>query len=132
MQVQEIDEIAIKIANLKEKKKELEKEVSSIEKDLDFNELRLSEILLEQGKTSWEVQGVGKFGIRISSNWSTEDRSKLIEYFKTNNPEMLTVNSNSLKAWANAEREANPGWDYKAIGLADPFEKKKITYTRSK
>lgn len=132
MEVLEIDQLARRIAALKEAKGEKEDELKEINKDLDSAELRFSEILLEQNKTKWDVSGLGSFDIRISTNWSVGERNTLINYFKESNPGMLTVNAMTLKAWANAERENNPDWDYRQIGLNDPFEKKKITFKRSK
>ncbi len=109
MEVEKINEIAIKIADLKEKKKLLDEQSSGIEKELKLVQDDFLEILAEEGKPNWFVEGYGLFSPKKANYYKVKDAEALRKWLEAHDlANMLSVNSQTLRAWVNAKETVEP------------------------
>lgn len=127
MQIQELNDLAIKIAEIKDQKDSLNKQLSELEKKLEPLQDRFNEILVEQGKPNWYVEGYGLFSPSKANWYKVKDYPKLREYMRGQGlDDMLTVNANALRGWLNAM----PEWNSKFDEMVELTPKLSVSYKR--
>lgn len=127
MKIQELNDLAIKIAEIKDQKDILNKQLSELEKKLDPLQERFNEILVEQGKPNWYVEGYGLFSPSKSNWYKVKDYPRLREYMRGQGlDDMLTVNANALRGWLNAM----PEWNSKFDEMVELTPKLSVSYKR--
>jgi len=127
MQIQELNDLAIKIAEIKDQKDNLNKQLSELEKKLEPLQDRFNEILVEQGKPNWYVEGYGLFSPSKANWYKVKDYPKLREYMRGQGlDDMLTVNANALRGWLNAM----PEWNSKFDEMVELTPKLSVSYKR--
>ena len=135
MEIADLNNLAENIARLRRDKAEVKKQSTAIEEQIQLLESQLIDMLTEADKSNWEVKGLGIFRIVKANRYKTSDKDKLLSYFLGHIDQhgnydlrrMLSVNSNTLNAWANREEELN----HTEIGV-EPYIRNSISFTAKK
>lgn len=130
MEVGEIDQLAVQVAELKRQKSELDEKLKEINDQCSEAERMLSEALIEEGKDKWIVKGVGTLSLRVSTYWNITDNNALVKFLERNAPEMIKIHPTTIRGWANDFRQQmidqQNAVDFDQIGIK-PYDKVAIS-----
>lgn len=127
MLIEELNNLAVEIAGLKDLKKQLDKESAECEAKLEPLQEKFNELLVQEGKPNWYVEGYGLFSPKISNWYKVLDYPKLRDHLRaTGLDDMLTVNANALRGWLNAMEDRK-----KFDGIVEQTPKLSISFKRS-
>jgi hypothetical protein len=118
-----------------EGKKKIYKEADS---KYEEQRAKLLSILQASGKSKYYVDGIGTVSQAIKTSVkvprSTEDKKAMLEYFRSLGEEVYygyaTVNSQTLNAYINQQRESDPS--FKMPGAGEPTETAELRFRRTK
>lgn len=128
MKVEELNILSKQVADLKIRKTDLENSLKEINNQLDKVEVKFVEALIQDGIDKWS-NDYGTFTPRISTHWKILDNQQLVKYLENNAPEMVKIHPQTIRGWANTNRDIDINWDYGKLGI-EPYDIKKITYRR--
>lgn len=129
MEVAQIDELSVVVANIEIEKDKAESILKEIKERYKLAELELLAALTEAGKDKWIVDGIGTLSMNVSTYWNITDQEKALEYLKSTAPEQIKVNPTNIRGWATEYFEQHPDLDPATFGF-NRYEKPRITLRR--
>jgi chromosome segregation ATPase len=123
-----IDEKHIKILALRDQKDGLNASLKRLNEILEETEKEFTEMLIQNEKNRWDVEGYQSLTLRSKRYWSAVDKDKLVAYMIENDlKNMLSVHSQTLTGWANELPELETMAAYEEQYGLTAFEKITVT-----
>ena len=137
----QLDEALVKMREARRQYESIKEQASEAYKHLEVLENNLLEMLEKAEKSKWQVDGVGSVSlanrVSVQTPKNIEDKKALWSYIKQTYGEeaafeKFSVNSNTLRAFYNAEFEASENKAFFSLpGVSEPVIEKELRFRKA-
>lgn len=100
--VAQVDNIVIKLKELRDLKASKTAELKDIEAELENTKNTLISLLVDLNKTAWEVEGVGRASITTKTYWSIKDQVLLRKFLEeSGNDALIKISAQAITGFFN-------------------------------